>query len=245
MSGSNSSNPAAAPPVRPADEPLGLTVHSLPSTSGMVDDARRRTGRVKMLLVLLACAAPVLASYFTFYVVKPSGGGAAYGTLIHPTVPMPALTGVDLDRRPVALPALQHQWLIVAVNGGACATACEQRLFMQRQLREMLGRERDRVDKLWLVTDDAPVNPTLRAALAATPAMQIVRLPRAQVAAWLTPAEGQALEDHLYLVDPLGRWMMRMPASPDPAKVKRDLDRLLRASGSWDQAGRPGEPPSR
>jgi len=49
---------------------------------------------------------------------------------------------------------------------------------------------------------------------------------------------GRALEDHLYLVDPMGEWMMRMPADPDPAKVKRDLDRLLRASASWDQPGR-------
>jgi hypothetical protein len=32
-------------------------------------------------------------------------------------------------------------------------------LFEQRQLREMLGRERDRVDNLWLVPDDAPCGP--------------------------------------------------------------------------------------
>ena len=51
------------------------------------------------------------------------------------------------------------------------------------------------------------------------------------------PAAGQALEDHLYLVDPMGEWMMRVPADPEPAKVKRDLDRLLRASASWDRAG--------
>ena len=28
---------------------------------------------------------------------------------------------------------------------------------------------------------------------------------------------------------------MRVPADPDPARVKRDLDRLLRASSSWDR----------
>jgi len=232
-------------PPSAADEPLGLTVHNLPPASALADDARRRSGRMKMLLVLLACAAPVLASYFTFYVVKPGGGGAAYGALIHPTVPMPALVGTGLDGQAAPLVALQHQWLIVAVGGGACVEACEQRLFMQRQLREMLGRERDRVDKVWLVTDEVNVPGPLREALAATPAMQIVRLPRAAVATWLQPADGQRLEDHLYLVDPMGRWMMRMPVNPDPAKVKRDLDRLLRASGSWDQAGRPGGPPVR
>ena len=49
---------------------------------------------------------------------------------------------------------------------------------------------------------------------------------------------GAALEEHLYVVDPMGEWMMRMPANPDPGKVKRDLERLLRASAGWDKPGR-------
>ena len=55
---------------------------------------------------------------------------------------------------------------------------------------------------------------------------------------WLEPAPGHALEDHLYIVDPLGDWMMRVPADPDPARLKRDIDKLLRASAGWDQPGR-------
>jgi hypothetical protein len=82
------------------------------------------------------------------------------------------------------------------------------------------------------------VAPALQQALAATPGMQMLRVPRATVAAWLKPAPGQALEDHLYIVDPLGEWMMRAPADADPNKLKRDIDRLLRASASWDKAGR-------
>lgn len=216
-----------------------MTVHSLPSAAP-AEAQQRRMGRVKMLLVLLVCAAPVLASYFTFYVIRPSGAAAAYGALIEPPKPLPDVVAQDLAGRAQGLGGLRGQWLLVVVNGGACPAACEERLFMQRQLREMTGRERDRIDKLWLVVDDAPVAPALRAALEATPAMHILRLPREQVAAWLAPSAGQVLEDHLYLVDPMGRWMMRMPPAADPAKVKRDIDRLLRAAASWDQAGRPG-----
>jgi hypothetical protein len=32
--------------------------------------------------------------------------------------------------------------------------------------------------------------------------------------------------------------MMRCPAEADPAKLKRDLEKLLRASAGWDRAGR-------
>jgi len=66
----------------------------------------------------------------------------------------------------------------------------------------------------------------------------VLRVDAQALAGWLAPAAGQALEDHLYVVDPMGEWMMRMPANTDPARVKRDLERLLRASASWDQAGR-------
>jgi hypothetical protein len=32
--------------------------------------------------------------------------------------------------------------------------------------------------------------------------------------------------------------MMRAPAALEPARFKRDLERVLRASASWDTAGR-------
>ena len=234
MSGSKSSNPSDGAARL---EPVGLTVHSLPEPA-LAGALQQRSGRVRMLLILLVCAAPVLASYFTYYVVRPEGKGTAYSALIEP-VPLPAVTGADLQGRPVPLPSLKGQWLLVVVGpAGSCGEACEKRLYLQRQLREMTGRERDRLDKLWLVTDDAPVAPALAAALGATPAMHVLRAPRETVAAWLKPEAGRALEDHLYLVDPRGDWMLRAPADPDPARLKRDLDRLLRASASWDRAGR-------
>ena len=219
-------------------EPLGLTVHSLPTPVDAMT-RQRASGRFKMLLIMAACAAPMIASYTLYYVVRPTGGATAYSDLIQPTVPMPAVAAQPLDgSAPQVLRGLAGQWLLVVVDSGACAEACEQRLFMQRQLREMNGRDRDRIDKLWLVIDDAPVKPALQQALAGTPGMHMLRVPRATVAAWLKPAPGQALEDHLYVVDPLGEWMMRAPANADPSKLKRDITRLLRASGGWDQAGR-------
>ena len=101
----------------------------------------------------------------------------------------------------------------------------------------MLGAT-GRVDKVWLVTDHDALPAALQRAVRAAPALTTLRADRAAVAQWLAPAAGQALEDHLYLVDPMGEWMMRFPASADPARVKRDLDRVLRASASWDLAGR-------
>ena len=67
---------------------------------------------------------------------------------------------------------------------------------------------------------------------------RVLRASRAALAAWLAPAPGHALEDHLYIVDPRGDWMMRVPVDPEPARLKSDMDKLLRASASWDRPGR-------
>ena len=220
----------------PHPEPLGLTVYPMPQPGAVMRGARS-SGRWKMLLVLLVCAAPVIASYYTYFVVRPSSG-TAYSTLIQPAVPLPTVSALTLAGQPQPMRGLAGQWLLVVVNGGACGPPCEKRLFVQRQLREMTGREADRIEKIWLVIDDAPLPAALQQALLVTPAMTVLRLPRAVVAGWLKPAPGRALEDHLYIVDPVGDWMMRAPADADPSRLKRDIDRLLRGSAGWDKPGR-------
>jgi hypothetical protein len=189
-----------------------------------------RAGRLKMLLVLAICAAPVIASYFTYYVVRPQSH-KSFGTLIEPQRPLPA-----------SLAALKGQWLLVTVAGGACDVRCEKNLYLERQLRESLGKDRDRVDWVWLVDDDVPPRPELAPALTQA---KVVRADAAQLAQWLAPEAGHALHDHIYVVDPLGNWMMRFPPAGlqgvdvvAAKNMKRDLERLLRASASWDKPGR-------
>jgi hypothetical protein len=219
-------------------EPLSFSVHSLPTPE--LGDAARRTasGRLKMLLVLLVCAAPVVASYLTYFVIRPEGR-SNYSTLIVPQRPLPqALPLTDLQGRAVAARSLHGQWLIVVVADGACDAGCEKRLWLQRQLRETLGREKDRVDKLWLVTDTAAPRAETLAAIGSGAPTQVLRVPAEALSAWLEPAAGTALADAFYIVDPMGNWMMRSPPDPEPARLKRDVERLLRASASWDVPGR-------
>lgn len=221
------------------DEPLGLTVHSLPlpQEAAQADSRRTATGRLKMLLVLAVCAAPVVASYFTYYVIRPQSH-KSYGTLVEPMRALPKADGTTLSGGRVALPSLRGQWLLVSVGGGACDAICEKHLYLQRQLRESLGKDKDRVDWVWLVDDAAPVPEQLVPALATA---TVVRVDAAQLKQWLQPEAGRSLHDHLYVVDPQGNWMMRFPSAADAAaakNMKRDLERLLRASASWDLPGR-------
>ncbi len=221
------------------DAPVSFTVHSM-QTPALDGAAVRRTknGRMKMLLVLAICAAPVIASYLAYFVIRPEGR-TNYSELIQPQAPIPAdLALTDLQGAPFRADALKGQWLMVVVSAAACDAVCEKHLWVQRQLRETLGRDKDRVDKVWLITDAAMPKPQTLAGVTTNTDATVLRVPRAALAGWLRPAGGQALEDHLYIVDPLGNWMMRAPPNAEPSKLKADVIKLLRASAGWDKAGR-------
>lgn len=239
MSGSKLSEDSyAVRTERPQDHVLGLTVHSLPEPgAAMADEQARRKGRWKMIALLLICATPVIASYFTYYVIRPEGR-RNFGELIDPQRPLPDLLALDLEGKTHKLPELKGQWLLLSVGSGKCNEACVQQLYFQRQLRESLGKDKDRLDRVWLVSDTEPIAAGLLPGLKEA---TVWRVPAEDVAHWLVPAAGHDVADHLYVVDPLGNWMMRFPAKMDLAaagKAKRDLERLMRASSSWDQAGR-------
>jgi hypothetical protein len=220
-------------------KPIGLTVYDLPqqTSSSLSETTRTRGGRMYMLLVLLACAAPVLLSYLTYYVIRPEGR-VHHGELIEPQRMLPAASVKDLQGKDLPLAQLKGQWLLVAVGASECADKCERLLFVQRQLHKLLNKESDRLDRLWLITDQAaPKNELLTAIEGAT----VLRVTPDVLSQWLLPATGRSVEEHLYLIDPMGSWMMRFNY-PDDAKtvvdMKRDIERLLRASSSWDKPGR-------
>jgi hypothetical protein len=92
-----------------------------------------------------------------------------------------------------------------------------------RQVRRAQGKEMERIERLWLVTDAVQPSAALLAAIEGA-----VTAP-AGAAGSEFPAERSVVE-HIYLVDPLGNLMMRFPRDPEPSRVIKDLQRLLRAS---------------
>jgi cytochrome oxidase Cu insertion factor (SCO1/SenC/PrrC family) len=237
MSGSKSSVPGVAQ-ATPADieSPVSFTVHSMPRPD--LTSRRTTAGRWKMLAVLLVCASPVIASYFTYFVIKPQAR-TNYSELVVPPVATPASLPLQrLSGEAVNATSLRGQWLLIVVGGGACDSDCESHLLLQRQLVETLGREKDRVDKLWLISDTVAPRPEVLKAIQGGQSATVLSVDAAALGSWLAPAASHRLDEHLYLVDPMGQWMMRTPVNPEPARLKRDIERLLRASSSWDQPGR-------
>ena len=187
----------------------------------------RNHGRWKLLLVLLVCAAPLIASYLTYYIIKPTARNN-YGDLIDPRgYPIPALSSTTLDGRPEGLEQYKGKWVLLKVGGGACAQACQKQLFMIRQLRLMQGKSMDRVERVWLITDRVPVDTML---IRQYDGMHMLRADGDAVRKWLPVNPGSTAESHIYVIDPLGNLMMRFPLDPEPGKVHKDIAKLLKAS---------------
>ncbi len=187
----------------------------------------QRNGRRKMLAVLLICASPLIFSYLTYYVIKPTGR-TNYGVLIDPRQhPIPALGTVGLDGKPASLDAYKGKWIMLQVAPGDCQQACKDQLVALRQLRLMQGKDMERIERVWLITDDAPLDTMLMRVIDGT---RFLRVKPELVKAWLPAEPGGSADDQLYLIDPLGNLMMRFPKNADPAKVKKDLGKLLKAS---------------
>ena len=184
-------------------------------------------GRWKLLAVLAVCASPMIFSYLTYYVIKPTGR-TNYGTLIVPQEhPMPVLGATELDGKPAALDAYKGKWIMLQVGPGDCPKECTDQLIAMRQLRLMQGKGMERIERVWLVSDQTPLSIELMKWIDGT---HMLRVKPEALTGWLPVEPGGKISDHMYLIDPLGNLMMRFPKNADPKQVSKDLGKLLKAS---------------
>ncbi len=213
---------------------------------------RKPNNKRVMLLLAAVCIAPVIASYTAYYFLPPEGR-TNYGDLVNPQVDTRSLEtrplagslpvdekarlGLDTPLAPatpdltagetVSLNDWRGRWLMVLVSDAACPPACNANLYNMRQVRLTTGKHRDRVQRLWLVTDDASPSGEL---LKQHAGMVTARIAPEDARSFFQPAAGQQPADHIFLIDPLGNLMMRFPAKTDPSKMKKDINKLLKAS---------------
>ena len=166
------------------------------------------SARTKLAAVFFACAAPVALAWAAWYFKLGTGSAGNYGELITPRL----LSGP-------AFQELRGKWVFVTFDAAACDAYCERKLYFMRQVRTAQGKDQGRVERLWVITDGGAPRPEILAAFAGT------RISRLRPEGF----PGDPV-DHIYLVDPLGNLMMRFPRDPDPSKMLKDLQRLLKYS---------------
>jgi cytochrome oxidase Cu insertion factor (SCO1/SenC/PrrC family) len=183
-----------------------------------------RRGGLKLLLIGLFFAIPFVLAWAAYWFQWVPGHTGNYGKLLPPRqVPGGGL--VRLDGQPFSLASLRGKWVMLQFDTAACDAYCERKLYFMRQLRVAQGKDMDRMERVWVLTDGGAPRPKLLTAIEGT---DVVRARNGTFAAAF-PHRG-SVTDHIYLIDPLGNLMMRFPRNPNPSKMLKDLQRLLKYS---------------
>jgi hypothetical protein len=182
--------------------------------------------RLKLLLLAALFFAPVIGAIgIFFYAPEWFAGRVNYGTLVSPARPVPDLALADAAGAP-APEALLHKWSLVYLARAACDEACNARLVLSRQVRLALNEKRVRVQRVY-VAPDAAAAVRAKAELAVEhPDLIIVVGAGPAAKDFFQPTDPQAL----YLLDPLGNWLMVYTGAVEHKGLHRDLKKLLRIS---------------
>lgn len=178
-------------------------------------------GRLQLTLISLVFFGPLILAawlYFSGSGLTPEGR-TNHGFLLEPIVNVGETGSAPLERA-------DGRWLLVYTNEGECGEECQFALYTLRQSRLMLGKEMDRLERVFLHGDTAPDTVFL-----ADQHAGLISIRDSGLSGLLQnkkPAELAA--GGLYLIDPLGNLVMYFHPGIDPSDMVEDIKRLLKHS---------------
>lgn len=188
----------------------------------------QRKGRLQLLLLVMVFVLPVLA-VVVLHSTDWRPDGKSYGELVQPPrqLTFPSLT--TSRHQPFDAAAWQGHWHLVYVTAQACDESCSADLHMLRQLHASLGKEIDRLQRVWIIAGSPPAD--IASIENQYPDLIILPQSGALAAQFDLPHIPAADSGRIYLVDPLGHFVMSYPPNSNPYGIRKDLMRLL--SYSW------------
>ena len=184
-------------------------------------DSSRASGRVQFLIIAAVFFGPLLAAAWLYYqgdALQPEER-ANHGTLLEPIVNL-------YDVVPGSAIPDNRTWLLLYANDGVCGDSCRNALYTVRQSRLMLGKEMDRVERVFLHGAQAP--DTL---LITDEHKGLITLQDAALRAVLDNKKPRTLDaGGYYLIDPHGNLVLYFSPDINPRDMVDDIKRLLKLS---------------
>jgi len=196
----------------------------------------KNRGRRQLLGIMALFLLPPVLAWIAWYYLDTYGVSTSSnaGTLIQPARPL-SYVGLMAENQHQSFDfsVLQGRWYYVLYAGAGCRAACQEQLYVTRQIRIGVNKDIPRVKRL-LITK-RPLSTTLHTQLTEQhPDLFIARQAVDDTAeAWLKPFQGanfDASGDYYFLVDPIGNVMMFYDAQVPPKGILRDLQKLLKVS---------------
>ena len=183
---------------------------------------KAKSNRRKFLLLLVVMCTPVIISYALYFMdYRPQSKN--YGDLI-PIVKVSGKGTNIADNTILRMKDLHGKWILVTVDSGDCNEACKNKLYYMRQVRTVQGKEKHRIERLWLINNSVKPSAELMKEYEGTYFVNADSV----ILDFIETKEEQT--KHIYLIDPIGNLMMRFPENVDGTKMGHDIKRLLHVS---------------
>jgi len=178
--------------------------------------------RVQMLLIASVFFGPLAVATWMYYGghFQPEGR-TNHGALIKPIVNV----AEELPGSDVAMKG-DGYWVLIYADENACAERCKDALYTLRQSQKMLGKEMDRLKRVFLHGESSPDTVML-----ADEHTGLITLRDDGLSALLNNKKSAELSAGGYfLMDPLGNLVMYFEPEIDPRDMVTDIKRLLKLS---------------
>lgn len=197
-----------------------------------MNEAVRKPSYMPLWILIAVTGLPVVMAwlYYAFYDYLPHGG-SNHGNLISPVRQIETFDLVSLTGQPYNAGALRGKWTLLSVGASECGEQCEKNMYLLRQIRLATDKNRERIQRMFILDDVRHLNEYLPK-LAGFEGMAVATGDRNTLDAFyavLDDGKGQVL-DRIYIIDPLGNYMMSYPIGMDPELILKDLKRLLEVS---------------
>jgi len=190
----------------------------------MLKETTQKTNKRKLLLLMTVMIAPIALSYIFFYWGAPSTS-VNYGELIKVEKALPDVALHKTNGEAFSISQLRGKWVMLVVDSGECGELCREQLYYMRQVRLMQNKKMDRIERVWLIDDDKIPETGIKEDFKGT---IFINAQKSKLLKEIPAKISQ--HDHIYMIDPLGNLMMRFPKDIDPAKMAKDIKRLLKVS---------------
>lgn len=194
-------------------------------------DPQQVKGRRMLLLLLAIFALPVLLVVGMYKIEWRPSGGSSHGQLQQPPRPLSLSELRDASGDSFAAANWKEKWSLLTISPQGCPADCMERMRVMRQVHAALNKEIGRLQRVLLLPSGAPEE-VVRTLRETYPDLHVLTGAGAADLAMQFDVAGESAGGggKLYLVDPLGNWMMTYPHNFDPKGLLSDLQRLLKYS---------------
>jgi len=187
-----------------------------------MNEKKTNRARVQMLLIAAVFFGPLAVASWMYY----GGHFQPQGKTNHGALLEPITNVADAAPESAIIEIGDGYWLLMYADSAECLEACKSALYTLRQSRKMLGKEMDRLKRVFLYGDSAPDSTFLAEEHAGLITLQN----DSSVALLADKKPAELLSNGFFLVDPLGNLVMYFQPDINPSDMVDDIKRLLKLS---------------